>query len=48
MPVVTPNVTRGRRLVLTLFVIASVLVLGGLLAWGLGFLGEQVTGWLIE
>ncbi|MFJ9639236.1 hypothetical protein [Streptomyces sp. NPDC101178] len=48
MPVVTPNVARGRRLLLTLFVIASVLVLGGLLAWGLEFLGEQVTGWLSE
>ncbi|MEU0162179.1 hypothetical protein ABZ154_25915 [Streptomyces sp. NPDC006261] len=48
MPVVTPNIARGRRLLLALFVIASVLTLGGLLAWGLVHLGELLSGWLSE
>ncbi|MEW1613459.1 MULTISPECIES: hypothetical protein [unclassified Streptomyces] len=48
MAVVTPNIARGRRLLLTLFVIAAVLVLGGILAWGLALLGEQLTGWLSD
>ncbi|MFD8059254.1 hypothetical protein ACFXA0_01685 [Streptomyces cyaneofuscatus] len=48
MPVVTPNIARGRRLLLTLFVIASVLTLAGLLAWGLAHLGELLTGQLSE
>ncbi|MFJ7328059.1 hypothetical protein ACIQVN_17750 [Streptomyces cyaneofuscatus] len=48
MPVVTPNIARGRRLLLTLFVTASVLTLAGLLAWGLAHLGELLTGWLSE
>ncbi|MBH0245214.1 hypothetical protein G6W61_30220 [Streptomyces sp. KAI-26] len=39
MPVVTPNITRGRRLLLTLFVVAAALVLAGLLARGLVLLG---------
>ncbi|MEV7895717.1 hypothetical protein [Streptomyces cyaneofuscatus] len=43
MPVVTPNIARGRRLLLTLFVIAAVLTLAGLLAWGLTHLGELLT-----
>ncbi|MFI7235834.1 hypothetical protein [Streptomyces cyaneofuscatus] len=48
MPVVTPNIARGRRLLLTLFVIATVLTLAGLLAWGLVHLGDLLTGWLSE
>ncbi|MEU2068268.1 hypothetical protein [Streptomyces anulatus] len=48
MPVVTPNIARGRRLLLTLLVIACLVVLGGLLAgglaWGLASLGDQVPG----
>ncbi|MFI1188521.1 hypothetical protein [Streptomyces californicus] len=48
MPVVTPNVARGRRLLLTLYVIACVVVFGGLLAAGLirllAFLGDRLPG----
>ncbi|MFE2291571.1 hypothetical protein [Streptomyces sp. NPDC059452] len=42
MPVVTPNIARGRRLLLTLFVVAATLTLLGLLAWGLAFIGDQL------
>ncbi|MGW1202990.1 hypothetical protein [Streptomyces cyaneofuscatus] len=48
MPVVTPNIARGRRLLLTLFVIAAVLTFAGLLAWGLAHLGELLTEWQSE
>ncbi|MFI5737957.1 hypothetical protein ACIA9I_06215 [Streptomyces anulatus] len=48
MPVVTPNIARGRRLLLTLFVIACLVTLGGLLAWGWVLLDDRVTGVLGE
>ncbi|MFI1249910.1 hypothetical protein ACH4TY_24895 [Streptomyces anulatus] len=43
MPVVTPNIARGRRLLLTLFVLACLVTLVGLLAWGWVLLDDQVT-----
>ncbi|MFG3404931.1 hypothetical protein [Streptomyces sp. NPDC048142] len=48
MQVVTPNIARGRRLLLTLFVIACLVTLGGLLAWGWVLLDDQVTEGLSE
>ncbi|XXZ52049.1 hypothetical protein AAGT00_30150 [Streptomyces cavourensis] len=45
MPVVTPNITRGRRLLLTLFVVAAVLVLAGLLARGLASAASLLPDW---
>lgn len=48
MPVVTPNITRGRRLLLTLFVVAAVLVLGGLLTCGTAFVGSLLPEWPSE
>ncbi|MEU4177888.1 hypothetical protein [Streptomyces sp. NPDC026589] len=43
MPVVTPNIARGRRLLLTLFVLACLATLVGLLAWGWVLLDGQVA-----
>lgn len=44
MPVVTPNIARGRRLLLTLFVIACLVVLGALSVWGWVLLDDRTAG----
>ncbi|WP_406244855.1 hypothetical protein [Streptomyces anulatus] len=48
MPVVTPNISRGRRLLLALFVIACLVVLGALSAWGWVLLDGWTAGVLGE